>query len=112
MGPPVGFDTGMWMRYFASDPHHEGELQIGDAADPRIVLVVALAEHRVIKGSLGGGYWMVLAVDTPPVAMYCGYDSSRRLVGALPWVQGLGGPPEPVRTPQSCPDVAPRTDGG
>jgi hypothetical protein len=113
-GPSYG-NTG----WFETNHDHTGELFVGSINDPRIVLVVAIGGSRVVKGSEGGGVWMVLAIDTPHVTAWCGYDSSRRLlargaVGAAgPTTGPSGGPtaessPPTTEVAATCPSMAPK----
>jgi hypothetical protein len=116
--PAPTWTQGGYSTYFDQTPPREGSFTDGAVGSDGVVLVVGISGKKVTKGSIGGGYWMVLTIDAPEPGVHCGYDGAGRLLhkalsAARSQATGPGGstsytgPAAPLPGPTSCPSTAP-----
>ncbi|MBV8690988.1 MAG: hypothetical protein JO054_18225 [Actinobacteria bacterium] len=110
--PPATWGSSGYAAYF--DGTRRGSTSDGTIGHDATTLVVGISDSTVIKGAIGGGYWVVLAIDVRQPGVYCAYDAEGRLLhqagggsfgaGGMP---GYTGPTEPPLAPAQCPKQAP-----
>jgi hypothetical protein len=110
--PPATWASNGYAGYF--DDARQGSASDGTIGRDATTLIIGISDSTVIKGAMGGGYWIVLAIDVRQPGVYCAYDDRRRLVhhagsgwfaaGGMP---GYTGPTEPPPAPSECPRQAP-----
>lgn len=116
--PAPRWDIGGFAAYFDAGSSRQGSSQDGTAGRDATTLVVAMSGNHADKGSIGGGYWVVLTIDRPDPEVYCAYGANGRLTHELPhaaysYASGPAGPPNasvqttPPSTPEHCPATAP-----